>query len=359
MPDVELQIVCCGAALLERYGNVSSVVKTQGYSIAAECWSTIEGANLVTSAKETGVLLQDLSATLARLAPDVAVVCADRHEVLAAAQAASYQHIPVVHLQGGEISGSIDDKVRDAITHLSDYHCVATKRAAMRVYGLTGDYARVFNTGCPSIDLAKQALSEPPVTCPELGGVGPDVDLSKPFLVVLQHSVTSEADQAGEQMRITLEAIAEVPLPRVVFWSGQDAGADAMAKEIRSVRERHPTQTFHAVRSLPPIRFLKLLTQCSVLVGNSSASVREGSYLGVPAVVVGGRQYGRERGLNVIDVGHDVKAIKTAIERQVAHGPYRSDNRYGDGTAGARIARVIAEIKEEGIQPRIREASSR
>ena len=339
MPDIELQIVCCASALLERYGKVVDVVR-KDYPIAAEVWSTYEGATLLTSAKETGALLEGLSDTLHRLAPDVAVVCADRHEVLAAAQAASYQHIRLVHLQGGERTGSIDDKVRDSITHLSDYHCVATQRAAMRVYGMTGRYDRITVTGCPSIDLAKQAQCEPPVTIQELGGVGPEVSLNYPFLLVLQHPVTNEMEQAGEQMAITMEAIRQVNLPRVIFWPGQDAGQEAMAKVIRTTREQHPTLTFHAVRSLPPTRFLRLLTQCAVLVGNSSAGIRECSYLGVPVVNIGTRQQGRERDANVFDVPHIASGIAAAIEFQRFVSPLKS-HLYGRGDAGERIAQVI------------------
>lgn len=348
-PDVELQIIACASALLERYGKVVDVVKAQGYDVAAECWSTYEGANLVTSAKETGALLCDLSSVLQRLRPDAAVVCADRHEVLGAAQAAAYQHITLCHLQGGERTGSIDDSVRDAITQLADYHCVSTARAKCRVYGLTGQWERIFNTGCPSIDLAKQALSEPPVTSDELGGAGAPLSLAQPFIVVLQHPVTNEMEQAGEQMTATLEAVGRISLPRIVLWPGEDAGSDAMSKAIRVWIADHPEQTWHTVRNLPPSRFLKLLTQCACLVGNSSAGIREASYLGVPVVNVGSRQDGRERGANVLDRPHAVYALEGAMRQQIAHGPYGSDTRYGTGNAGEQIAEVIVGLSRQHV----------
>jgi UDP-hydrolysing UDP-N-acetyl-D-glucosamine 2-epimerase len=303
-----------------------------------EVWSTYEGSTLLTSAKETGALLSELGTTLCRMRPALVVVCADRHEVVAAAQAARYLHLPLLHLQGGERSGSVDDRCRDAISALADVHCVCTQQAKLRVYSLTGDYDAIHVTGCPSIDLAKDALSEPPVTTKELGGAGWTINVNEPFVVVLQHPVTNEVDQAGAQMQATLDALKDRPEHLVVLWPGQDAGADAMSKVIRGYQSR-----VHTVRSLPPKRFLRLLTQCDVLVGNSSAGIREASYLGVPVVNVGTRQIGRERAKNVIDVGYDAGQIARAVQQQIAHGPYPSSTLYGHGDAGEKIAEVIVE----------------
>jgi UDP-hydrolysing UDP-N-acetyl-D-glucosamine 2-epimerase len=339
--EVELQIVACASALLERYGRVVDVIRSQGYDVAAEVWSTFDGSTLLTSAKETGALVAGLADTLCRLRPAVCVVCADRHEVLGAAQAAAYQHFPLVHLQGGEHTGSIDDRVRDAITALADSHCVATAPAKARVDALTGAPDRVYLTGCPSIDLAKDALSDPPVTIHELGGAGPTFDLSQPFLLVLQHPVTNEMDQAFAQMTATMDACARINLPRLVIWPGQDAGMEATSKAIRTWISDHPSEVWHTVRNLPPRRFLRLLAQCRVLVGNSSAGIREASYLGTPVVNVGTRQVGRERAVQVCDVAHEVDLIEAAIRCQLACGRYDSSPLYGTGEAGRRIAEVI------------------
>ena len=331
---VDVQILACASALLERYGKVVDVIRKDFPDVPiTEIWSTLEGANLVTGVRETGALCAELAGRLASGSYDGAVVIADRHEVLGAAQAVAYQHIPLVHLQGGERTGSIDDKVRDSITQLADLHCVCTPRAAMRVYGLTGQWDAIHVTGCPSIDLAKQAQDEPAVTTDELGGAGASVDLSQPFVVVVQHSVTSEADHAAAQMAATLDGLGD--LPAVVWWPGEDAGADAMSKVIR-IRPN-----LHTVRNLPPARFLRLLTQAGCLVGNSSAGIRECSYLGVPAVNIGTRQQGRERGPNVVDVPHEAERIWDAVTDQMQHGPYQSSALYGHGDAGEQIAEVI------------------
>jgi UDP-hydrolysing UDP-N-acetyl-D-glucosamine 2-epimerase len=343
MPDVELQIVACASALLERYGRVCDVIRAQGFTVNEEVYSIIEGESTLTGAQETGGLLNLLAPVLSRLRCDVVVGCADRHEVLGVAQAATYQHIPFGHLQGGERTGSIDDRVRDAITGLADIHFPSTELAAFRVYNMTGS-SNVHWVGCPSIDVAKEAQDEPPVTVEELGGAGAPIDLGKPFSVLLQHPVTDEADQAYAQMAATLLGMSGVHLDAQILalFPGQDAGSEASSKAIREAQG-----WVHTVRNLPPNRFLRLLTQASVLVGNSSAGIREASFLGVPVVDIGNRQRGRQRAKNVVWAPHDAEQISQAIQRQIAHGRYASSDMYGNGTAGERIAEILASTEEK------------
>ena len=341
--QVELQIVACGSALLERYGRVVDVVRSQGYPIAEECWTVVEGSTLLTTVQETGTLAAALGGVLSRLQPAAVVVCADRHEVLAAAQAASYLHLPLVHLQGGERSGSIDDKVRHAVTALADVHCVCTRRAAYAVYGQGVDWLAIQRTGCPSIDLAVEveAQDDPPVTLDELGGVGAAISLQHPFVLCLQHPVSSEVDDARLQMVTTLEALDRLSVPRLIFWPAEEAGADAMSKAIRTHLVSHPSATYHTKVNLPPRRWLRLVTQAACLVGNSSTGIRECSYLGVPVVNIGQRQAGRERAENVVDVGHHALQIQSAIEQQMETAQYPRSLLYGDGYAGERTAEVL------------------
>ena len=341
---VDVQVVACASALLERYGRVVEVIRRDGLSVE-EVWSTYEGTTRLTSAMETGALCTALAPVLARLKPDAGLVIADRHEVLGAAQAVAYQHIPLFHIQGGERTGSIDDKVRDSITHLADYHLVATESAKYRVYGLTGALERIYQTGCPSVDLAREALAQPPVTWDEIGGVGPTFPLDQPFVVLLQHPVTSEP-QAPEHLRQTLQAIRQGGWACLAIWPGQDAGSEASSKMLRLAQP-----WLHTVRNLAPARFLRLLTQASCLVGNSSVGIRECSYLGVPVVNIGTRQQGRERGRHVRDVPQDVGAIGQAMVEQMQHGPYRSSTLYGDGFSGPRIAEVVCERFGLGVDP--------
>lgn len=336
---VDVQILCAASALLPRYGRVRDVIAQDfPHTPITDCWATYEGATLLTSAKETGALCSELASVLDRLRPDAGMVIADRHEVLAAAQAVAYQQIPLIHLQGGEHTGSIDDKVRDAITHLADQHFVCTERAKWRVYGLTGVLQDIHHVGCPSIDLARQALADPPVTLEELGGVGCPIDLDQGFVVVLHHPVTDALALGPDQVNRIMLATLAAGMPTVVFWPGQDAGSEALARTVRGWGQK-----VRAVKNLPPARFLRLLTQARCLIGNSSAGIRECAYLGVPVVNIGARQRGRERAANVLDCGDDPTGIYPALVRQLARGRYPRSLLYGDGQAGARIAAVLTD----------------
>lgn len=334
----DVQIVVAGSALLDRYGSVVEVIERECGAVAWKAYSVVEGETLETAARSTGLLLFDLSAAFRHLRPDAVIVHADRHEVLAAAMAARYQELPLIHLQGGEQTGSIDDRVRDAITQLADLHLVSTPAAQARVRAMRGHEAIV--TGCPSLDVACEAVEGPAVTLDELGGDGADVDLSQPFLVVLQHPTTDRVSSAFGEMSRTLLACSDVGLPCVVFWPGNEAGMAATSKAIRVHRSFLPMRT---VRNLPPERFLRLLMQCACLVGNSSVGIREAGFLGVPVVNLGTRQQDRERSGNVLDPSPFVPEMVAAIQAQVQHGPYERSPLYGDGQSGRRMSDAIQE----------------
>jgi len=204
----------------------------------------------------------------------------------------------------------------------------------------------VFNVGCPSIDLvARTELGLRRDVLEQFGGTGAPVDPEQPFLLVMQHPVTTEYGHGFDQVNTTLEAVAELGMQTLAFWPNVDAGSEDVAKGIRTFRELGRANGFHFFRNLPPEVFVKLMAHCACMVGNSSAALREGSFLGTPAVTVGSRQQGRERGANLVEVEHDRAAIADAIRDQLAHGPYERSSLFGDGTAGTRIADKLAEVR--------------
>ena len=347
-PDLELQLVVAASALLERYGNAIQAIEHDGFVPAARVYMVLEGENLVTSAKSTGLGLVELATVFDNLAPDAVVTVADRYETLATAVAASYMNIPVVHVQGGEVTGSIDEKVRHAVTKLSNLHLVSTAMARERVIRLGEEPASVVMTGCPSIDIAAAVAARPALDFDpfeKYGGVGPREDLSKGYLVVMQHPVTTEYDEARGQVEETLYAVKDSTLPVLWFWPNVDAGSDGTSKGIRVFREREKPANFHFFRNMFPDDFLRLLHGADAIVGNSSVAIRECSYLGVPAVNIGSRQEGRERGRNVIDAGHDRTEIAAAIREHLRRGRPAPDHLYGDGQAGRRIADTLASVE--------------
>jgi len=269
-------------------------------------------------------------------------------ETIATSIAAAYQNIPLIHLQGGEVTGNIDEKVRHANTKLADIHFVATEKAKERVIKMGENPDMVFNTGCPSIDLALEIkknsfLDFDPIK--KYGGVGNVIDWENGYIVVMQHPVTTEYESAKRDVLQTLEAVKELDIPTFWFWPNVDAGSDGTSNAIRTFREINKPQNIHFFKNMEPNDFLKLLINSKCLVGNSSVGIRECSFLGVPVVNIGTRQHRRERGTNVIDVNYNKFAIKEAINERIDCNTINSETIYGDGYSGERIADILTDLK--------------
>ncbi|MBC7842661.1 MAG: UDP-N-acetylglucosamine 2-epimerase (hydrolyzing) [Gemmatimonadaceae bacterium] len=345
-PDLELILVVAASALLERYGMVVKEIERDGFAIAARVRMVIEGEHVGAMAKTTGLGMIELATTFENLNPDIVVTVADRFETMATALTAAYMNIPLAHIQGGEVTGSIDEKVRHSVTKLADLHLVSCEPAADRVRRLGERSRQVFVTGCPSIDLASRIMDDPALDfdpCSKYGGVGPYVDVRQPYIVVLQHPVTTEHRLARRHTDETLAAVLETGIPALWFWPNVDAGSDSTSQALRIFRERHPDAPVHFFKNFAPIDFLKLLYNAQALVGNSSVGVRECGYLGTPVVDIGSRQHGRDKSVNVLAADYTQYSISAALRQQVAAGRYPQDLLYGDGLAGPRIAQALAD----------------
>ena len=347
-PNLELKLVVAASALLDRFGSTVNYIEADGFSISEKVYMVIEGSNLASAAKTTGIGIIELATAFDNLKPDMVCTIGDRYETMATAIAASYMNIPLVHIQGGEVTGNIDEKVRHAVSKLSDLHLVSNADAKARLIKM-GEHADAIHiTGCPSIDLALQANAQMPLDfdpCLKYGGVGAQIDINQPYLVVMQHPVTTEYNQSKQQAEILLKAIENIGLPVFWFWPNPDAGSDGTSSAIRTYREEHPNANIRFFKNLEGLDFLKLLKQSKCLIGNSSVGIRESAYLGVPVVNIGSRQNKRLRGSNVIDVEFETAAIENAIQQQITHGIYPSENIYGNGDAGQLIASVLAKAE--------------
>lgn len=346
-PNLELQLVVAASALLDRYGMTVQHIQDDGFEVAARVYMILEGENLITSAKSTGLGLVELPTVFDNLRPDVVVTIADRFETLATAIAASYMNIAVAHVQGGEVTGTVDEKVRHAVTKLSNLHFVATEKALERVIRLGEHEDTVFLTGCPSIDLAARVLENPvsnfdPIE--KYGGVGSDLDLSDGYIVVMQHPVTTEYEEARGQVTETLFAVRDLERPTLWFWPNVDAGSDGISTGIRAFREIHNPPNIRFFKNMTPEDFLQVISEAQCIVGNSSVAIRECSFLGTPAVNIGTRQIGRETGRNVMDVPYDKAQIMVAVNHQMESGRYQPEHIYGDGRSGEVIADLLARV---------------
>ncbi|MCR9154893.1 MAG: UDP-N-acetylglucosamine 2-epimerase [Bacteroidetes bacterium] len=345
--DLELQLVVAASALLDRYGSAVQYIESDGFEIKSRVFNILEGENLTAAAKTTGIGILELASVFENLKPDIVVTIADRFETMATAIAASYMNIPLAHVQGGEVTGNIDEKVRHSITKLADYHFVASEGAMERVLKLGEEKDQVFNTGCPSIDLAAEVFTNSdfdfdPIA--KYGGVGKSLDYKSDYLVVMQHPVTTEYTESRKHVTQTLEAIRELNIPTFWFWPNVDAGSDGTSGAIRAFREKNADTNIHFFKNMEPQDFLRLLVNSKCLIGNSSVGIRECAYLGVPVVNIGTRQNRRDRGANVSDVPYDKDAIKNAILNWVEHGRAEQSQVYGGGNAGENIAQLLAEV---------------
>jgi UDP-hydrolysing UDP-N-acetyl-D-glucosamine 2-epimerase len=343
--NLELQLVIAGSALLDRYGNAADFIKKDGFTANAKVFMVLEGENPTTMSKTTGLGLMELTNVFYNLQPDAVITIADRFETIATSIAAAYQNIPLVHLQGGEVTGSIDEKVRHANTKLADLHLVSNEDARERVIKLGEDPEMVINTGCPSIDLAREVKSEKNLGFDPLdkyGGVGKQIDWKNGYIVVMQHPVTSEYAEARRQIMETLHAVTESRLPTFWFWPNVDAGSDGTSNGIRTFREENDPENIHFFKNMDSLDFLRLLKHSKMIVGNSSTGIRECSYLGVPAIDIGSRQHRRLKAVNVSHVEYDRNEILGKIKQLHDQGHFPSSVIYGMGNSGKKIAQVLS-----------------
>lgn len=343
--DLELQLIVGGGAILPKFGKIDDYLTSNGIKIDRIIHFLVEGENSITMAKSAGLAMNEFATAFENLNPDVVIVTADRFESLPIAMAASYMNIPVAHVEGGEVSGSIDESIRHAITKLSHVHFPATSAAAERIKKLGEPEWSIFNVGCSSLDIiAELDLNDKSMLyeVQQNKGVGPIVDIDLDYLVIIQHPVTTEYEENLYHVNQTIAAIDQLKINTIWLWPNMDAGSDGISKGIRMYREKSVPRFVHFLKSLPIEEYAVLLNNCRCIVGNSSSGIREAAFLGIPCVNIGTRQSGREKGKNVLDVDYDVEQIKDAIIKQMSVGRYERNYLYGDGKAGDKIADILS-----------------
>jgi UDP-hydrolysing UDP-N-acetyl-D-glucosamine 2-epimerase len=358
-PDLELQSVLGGAAVLDRFGNIEGLLRQDGFEATAKFYMIVEGENPTTMSKSTGLGIIELSNILSNLKPDLVLVVGDRFDIMAPVVAAAFMNIPIAHTMGGEVSGTIDESIRHAVTKMSHVHFPANEDARERIIKLGEDPAMVFNVGCPRIDTVKEYLDDhrsggrinQDEFFAKYKGVGGRFNIEKEkFLLVSQHPVTTEYGQNRIHMEETLAALKEMAMPTIMIWPNADAGSDEVSKAIRAFRERERPEWLHLFINLPIEVYVKLMDLCACMIGNSSSAIREGAYTGTPSVNVGSRQQARVRGRNLTDVGYDRDEILGAIKAWIKAPRPEGEAIYGNGKAGVKIAETLAGLGDIPVQ---------
>ena len=346
-PDVELHIVISGTALLAKYSSkfsyVKNILEREGYNNLHELYFNLEGDSHLTKAKTAGIGIVEFSTFFNQLRPDVVVLRGDRFEVLSAAVAAAYLQIPIAHLEGGDITGSIDESVRHAITKLSHLHFATNEDAKKRILRMGENPKYVFNFGSPEIEVVHRIVNGEHHIDFSQTGSGAPFDIKSDFLMVMYQPVTTETERLAEYTKTILEAVHELTIPTLWFWPNFDTGAEEISHTLRVFRDQVKEHKIRFMRYLPPRDFIWLLKHTRALVGNSSAGIKESSYLGVPVVNIGNRQGSRLRTKNVLDVPHKKTPIKKAIEKQMKKNRYQPSKLYFANGTARKIAKTLAE----------------
>jgi UDP-hydrolysing UDP-N-acetyl-D-glucosamine 2-epimerase len=342
-PKLSLSLVVIGMHLSAEFGYTVKEIEEDGFKIEAKINVLHSEDTGAAMSKSVGRCMVKTANALEKIKPDILLILGDRSEMLVGAVSATYMGIPIAHIHGGDISGNVDEPVRHAITKLAHIHLAATKESADRIIKMGEEPWRVHVVGAPGLDLIlNEKMPEPRQISKKYG-----LDLSKPVLLVVQHSVVTEADDAPNQIRETLDAIVELGHQTILIYPNADAGGRRMIEVIKEYEKYPFIKTF---RSLLHKEYLGLMKFASVMVGNSSSGIIEAPSFHLPVVNIGTRQKGRQRAENVIDVDYDKEEIKMAIRKALHDEEFKEKvknckNPYGDGKAGMRIANILSEVK--------------
>lgn len=343
-PQLELQVLAAGTMVLERFDQPVRVVRADGFPVDGEIYIELEGSTPSTMAKSVGFGTVEFASEFQRLKPDVVLLIGDRYEALAAAVAAAFMNLCIVHLQGGEVSGSIDESTRHAITKFAHFHFPSTRRSAEYITRMGERPDTILGVGCPSSDIARAMDRRLDPAIINRRGSGALIDVAKRFLLVIFHPTTTEFGGEQPQMEELVEALRAVEQQTVLLWPNIDAGSDHVSKVVRRFRDQHKPTWLRTLINLPPEEYSRVLANTACAVGNSSSFVRDAGYYGTPVVLVGRRQEGRETDAHVTSAEPARDAVAQAIRSQLAHGRYAPSALYGDGYVSQRIAEQLATL---------------
>ena len=356
--DVDLHTICNASAVSEKYGDVASLVEKDGFIVSERQATLVEDGGLSAMPKTVAHSMLLLTNSISNVCPDFIFTIGDRYETYATAIAASLTNTPLIHTMGGEITGTIDESTRHAISKMANIHFVATDKSKQNLLKMGEKPDTIFNVGCPRIDEIKNILDGETNTSHlqnyiDNNGVGENIDLKNSFLLVSQHSVTTEFEQSKVAIEQTLLAISELNIQTICLWPNSDAGSNEISSVIRRFREDGLLPKVKFFKNFPMEIYVRLMDETSCLVGNSSSGLRDGAFVGTPVVNIGTRQQFREKGPNVIDCDNSCAEIKNSISAQLKHGKYERSHLYGRGNASVKILDVLLGEPQIDLQKRL------
>jgi len=354
--NTKLKIVVTGTHLSPVFGNTGEIVKNDGFEVI-ELETLFTSDTLRGRSKSIGVQIMGLTDLVSYEKPDWLVVLGDREESLSTASIGTYMNIPVAHLCGGDrVMGNIDDSVRHAVTKLAHMHFPATDENGERIIKMGEEPWRVNVVGNPALDSIRK---QPDMTLKDINEkLGTHLSDDKPFILLIQHPLSSEIQLACRHMEITLEAVAELGINTVITYPNSDAGGFEMINVIKKFEVKYPF-----IEAFPTIErklFVNLQRKASVLLGNSSSGLLEAPFMKLPVVNVGNRQKQRQHSENILFVPNKKEMIKKAVKKAIYDIEFiklckNCNNPYGDGYSSKKIVDIIlkTEINDKLLNKQI------
>jgi UDP-hydrolysing UDP-N-acetyl-D-glucosamine 2-epimerase len=353
-------LIVGSSAVIDKYGSILKIIKDDGFKTHYILQNQIEGTTTKSMVKTTGLALYELPEILEKENPDLVFTVGDRHETISTAIAASYMNIPLAHTMGGEVTGSIDESIRHAITKLAHIHFVANQDSLKRVIKLGENKSTVFDVGCPRIDSVDNILkSYDPKKCfKEISKSGSgslnNIIHTDEYIVLLYHPVTTEYHENYKNFQNVLDAFLSINIKKkIILWPNADAGADQISKIIRVKKEKNLLDNVKFIKNLPIELYVPLIHRAKCLVGNSSSAIRDGAYIGARSVNIGNRQSGRLVAPNIISCSYSKKEIIKSINIQIKRKRATQSSIYGKPGAAKKIIKILNKIKEIKIQKKI------
>ena len=351
------KLVVGASAIIDKYGSVSEFIEKEGFKIDYKINNLIEDNKTTGMVKTAGMGLVEISTIFEKLQPNIVFTVGDRYETISTAIAAAYMNITVAHTMGGEVSGTIDESIRHAVTKLSHLHFVSNKDAFKRVIRLGEEKKYVFNVGCPRIDEVRKIIQQnkydKAIKNLNKEGVGIKINAEDEYVILSYHPVTTELFQNEIYIKKILNVLKDIKYKKIILWPNSDAGSEMISRIVRQYREKKLIDNTRFIKNVSIETYVNLLKNCKCLIGNSSSAIREGAFIGVPAVNIGSRQKDRLRGKNIVDSSYAYKELKSKILLQVSKKRFRSEKIYGDGNSGKKICNIINNMKVIDPQKRI------
>ena len=357
---IKLILILGSSAIIEKYGSIIQILKKDGFRPNYILQNQIEGTTTKSMVKTTGLALYELPEIFDKEKPDLVFTVGDRHETMSTAVAASYMNIPLAHTMGGEVTGSIDESIRHAITKLAHLHFVSNRDSFNRVIKLGENKSNIFNVGCPRIDSVDKVLKSynPKLCFSNISNHGSG-DLKKIFhndeyIVLLYHPVTTEYEDNHRNFEQVLDAFNSINIKKkIILWPNADAGADKISRILRVKRENNLLKDVKFFKNLPLELYIPLIHRAKCLIGNSSSAIRDGAYIGVRSVNIGNRQNGRQTGPNIINSSYKKNEIIKSINIQIKKKRAKKSFIYGKPGVAKRIIRILKNVKNINIQKQI------